>query len=146
MNGSRTDSALSHRDQTGRRGDGGGLPGDGHKGLDKARELWPEARVQRCAMHKWTNLTKHCPRHAHRELKRDYDAIVYAEDGEVAKQAYMAFEKKWSNINPSKVNSLPEAGVDLLAFYDFPRAMRKSLRTTNSLESLNREFRRQTKP
>ncbi len=35
-------------------------------------------------------------------------------------------------------------GLDLLAFYDFPKAMWKSLRTTNTLENLNREFRRRT--
>ncbi len=115
---------------------------DGHKGLAQARGLWPETRVQRCTVHKWTNLTKHCPRHAHGELKRDYDAIVYAEDGEAAKQAYKAFEKKWSKLCPSAVKSLREAGGNLLTFYDFPKAMWKSLRTTNSLENLNREFRR----
>jgi hypothetical protein len=36
-------------------------------------------------------------------------------------------------------------GRDLLAFYDFPKSMWKSLRTTNTLENLNREFRRRTK-
>ena len=38
-----------------------------------------------------------------------------------------------------------EAGLDLLTFYTFPKAMWKSLRTTNALENLNREFRRRTK-
>ena len=33
----------------------------------------------------------------------------------------------------------------LLTFYEFPRAMWKSIRTTNALENLNREFRRRTK-
>jgi transposase-like protein len=41
--------------------------------------------------------------------------------------------------------SLEEAGLDLLTFYRFPPAMWKSLRTTNALENLNREFRRRTK-
>jgi hypothetical protein len=31
-------------------------------------------------------------------------------------------------------------------FYAFPKARWKSLRTTNALENLNREFRRRTKP
>jgi mutator family transposase len=34
---------------------------------------------------------------------------------------------------------------DLLTFYDFPKAMWKSLRTTNTLENLNHEFRRRTR-
>ena len=37
------------------------------------------------------------------------------------------------------------AGNQLLTFYEFPRAMWKSIRTTNALENLNREFRRRTK-
>ena len=32
-----------------------------------------------------------------------------------------------------------------MTFYEFPRAMWKSIRTTNALENLNREFRRRTK-
>jgi putative transposase len=41
--------------------------------------------------------------------------------------------------------SIVEAGLDLLTFYDFPKTMWRSLRTTNTLENLNREFRRRTK-
>jgi hypothetical protein len=41
--------------------------------------------------------------------------------------------------------SLEEAGLELLTFYDFPKAMWKSLRTTNMLENLTRQFRRRTK-
>ena len=36
-------------------------------------------------------------------------------------------------------------GEQLLTFYEFPRTMWKSLRTTNALENLNREFCRRTK-
>ena len=38
-----------------------------------------------------------------------------------------------------------EVGNQLLTFYEFSRAMWKSIRTTNALENLNREFRRRTK-
>ena len=41
--------------------------------------------------------------------------------------------------------SIEEAGLDLLAFYDFPESVWTSLRTTNTPENLNREFRRRTK-
>jgi transposase-like protein len=43
------------------------------------------------------------------------------------------------------VRSLEEAGLELLTFYALPESMWKSLRTTNALENLNREFRRRTK-
>ena len=41
--------------------------------------------------------------------------------------------------------SLEEGGLELLTFYDFRPAMWKSLRTTNTVENLNRELRRRTK-
>ena len=118
---------------------------DGHKGLAKAIQVWPEVDVQRCTQHKWSNLREHCPVHARAELKRDWDAIVRAEDGNLARAAYDAFVHKWSTLVPAVVRSLQEAGMDLLTFYQFPRPMWKTLRTTNVLENLNREFRRRTK-
>ncbi len=121
------------------------LVSDGHAGLTRALEAWPEAKVQRCTQHKWRNLVEACPRHAHRELKRDWDRIVRAKDGITARKAYEKFVTKWSTLCPAVARSIEEAGLRLLTFYEFPRAMWKGLRSTNSLENLNREFRRRTK-
>lgn len=121
------------------------LVSDGHKGLAAAVKLWPEAKVQRCTRHKWENLKKHCPAHAHAELQRDWDAIVNADDGRKARRAYAAFLSKWSKLVPAVARSLEEAGLALLTFYELPEALWRSVRTTNALENLNREFRRRTK-
>jgi transposase-like protein len=118
---------------------------DGHAGLQKAIELWDEARVQRCTVHKLQNLLEHCPKHARPELKRDYHRIVYAKDGIAARKAYDDFRRKWSSFCPPVVRSLEEAGDHLLTFYEFPRGLWKAIRSTNSIENLNREFRRRTK-
>ena len=118
---------------------------DGNAGLKKALERWDGARVQRCTTHKLANLRSHCPRHAQPEMKRDYHRIIYASDGLAARAAYDAFVKKWTTLCPAVAKSLEEAGPELITFYDFPKAMWKSLRTTNTLENLNREFRRRTK-
>ena len=118
---------------------------DGNPGLKNALKQWDGVRVQRCTTHKLENLKAHCPRHAQAEMKRDYDRILYATDGLAARAAYDAFGKKWSTLCPAVAKSLDEAGPDLLTFYDFPKPMWKSLRTTNTLENLNREFRRRTK-
>jgi len=118
---------------------------DGHAGLKKALERWNGVRVQRCTTHKLANLKAHCPTHAHGEMKRDYHRILYATDGLAARAAYDAFVKKWTTLCQAVAKSLEDAGLELLTFYDFPKAMWKSLRTTNTLENLNREFRRRTK-
>ena len=116
-----------------------------HKGLTKALEKWPGCRLQRCTEHKRANLLEHCPAHARRELRRDYNRIVYAKNGIDARKAYDELVAKWTPLAPAVVRSLEEAGNQLLTFYEFPRAMWKSIRTTNALENLNREFRRRTK-
>lgn len=118
---------------------------DGHKGLQKALERWPSCQVQRCTQHKWSNLVEHCPPHARHELRRDYYRIIYAREWLEARQAQEAFLAKWRKLCPAVARSLEEAGEELLTFYQFPRALWKSLRTTNALENLNREFRRRTK-
>ena len=118
---------------------------DGHAGLKQALGAWAPIQVQRCTTHKGRNLAAACPVHARAEVQRDYHQIIYAADGLAARAAYDAFIKKWTPLCPPVVRSLEEAGLELLTFYAFPPAMWKSLRTTNSLENLNREFRRRTK-
>ena len=55
-----------------------------------------------------------------------------------------AFVTTWRKLCPAVARSLEEAGERLLTVYAFPKPMWKSLRTTNSIENLNREFRRRT--
>ncbi len=117
---------------------------DGGSGLNKALANWKGVEVQRCIVHKLRNLQEHCPVHARAEMTRDYNRIVYARDGLAAREAYEAFLKKWSVLCPAVARSLEEAGAELMTFYEFPRSM-WSLRTTNALENLNRDFRRRTK-
>jgi putative transposase len=118
---------------------------DGHAGLKKALEEWSTVRVQRCTAHKYRNLEGACPVHARAEMKRDYHRIIHADDGLAARAAYDTVVKKWTTLCQAVARSIEEAGLDLLTFYDFPKAIWKSLRTTNALENLNREFRRRTK-
>jgi transposase-like protein len=118
---------------------------DGNGGLKNALKQWDGVRIQRCTTHKLENLKAHCPPHARTEMKRDYDRIIYADDGLAGRAAYDAFVKKWAPLCPAVAKSLQEAGLELLTFYAFPKETWKSIRTTNTIENLNREFRRRTK-
>lgn len=118
---------------------------DGNGGLKNALKQWEGVRTQRCTTHKLENLKAHCPQHARAEMKRDYDRIIYAADGLAARAAYDGFAKKWATLCPAVAKSLQEAGLELLTFYAFPKETWKSIRTTNTIENLNREFRRRTK-
>jgi transposase-like protein len=119
---------------------------DGHLGLRKAIGLvWPEARVQRCAVHKLRNLERKAPKHALAEVKADFHRIVYAESAATARAASTAFERKWTPRCPGVVRSLHEGGEELLTFFQFPKGQWKTLRTTNVIERLHEEFRRRVK-
>ncbi len=119
---------------------------DGSKGLRRAlSEIWPQAAVQRCTVHKLRNLAAHCPQRLYPAGKRDYHAIVYAADAEAARRAWGRFTRRWGRELPGVVASLEEAGEELLTFYRLPKAQWKSLRTTNIVERVLEEVRRRVK-
>lgn len=119
---------------------------DGHAGLRKAiAATWPKADVQRCVVHKLRNLQTHCPKKSWSELHAGFTAIVEAPSKNAARAAYDRFQRVWKLRCPAVVESLLEAGEELLTHYGYPRAQWCALRTTNAIERLNLEFRRRIK-
>ncbi|MBZ5630142.1 MAG: transposase [Acidobacteriia bacterium] len=109
------------------------------------RCLWPQAAHQRCTVHKLRNLVAKAPKHAREAVRKDYHAIVYAPSRSEAEQSRRRFLRKWEKLAPSVAASLEEAGDELLTFYDFPPSQHKALRSTNSIERVQEEFRRRVK-
>ncbi len=119
---------------------------DGSAGLRAAVDAtWPGVVVQRCTVHKLRNLERHAPKHAVEAIRTDYHAIVNAETLGAARQAYRAFVSTWRARVPKVVESLEEAGEELLTFYRFPASQWKCVRSPNAIERLNGEFRRRVK-
>jgi putative transposase len=119
---------------------------DGHAGLRKAiAATWPMADVQRCVVHKLRNLQTHCPKKSWANLHADFTAIVEAPSRNAARAAYERFQRVWKLRCPAVVESLLEAGAELLTHYSYPQAQWCALRTTNAIERLNLEFRRRIK-
>jgi putative transposase len=119
---------------------------DGGAGLLAALAVaWKTVPVQRCTVHKLRNIARKAPKHAYDEIKLDYHRIVYAEDVKTARSEHKDFCHKWSKTCPSVVESLEEAGDELLTFFRFPKDQWKAIRTTNAIERLNGEFRRRIK-
>jgi putative transposase len=119
---------------------------DGSKGLRGAvTECWPKVAVQRCTVHKLRNLKAHAPKRLHDELHQNYHEIVYADDEQAARRAWLKFTTKWKKRCPGVVESLEQAGAELLTFYRFPESQWKGLRTINIVERVIEEFRRRVK-
>jgi len=119
---------------------------DGNAGLHAAITLlWRTTKIQRCVVHKLRNILRKVPKHAQEEVTADFHLIVYATGLDQARTAMDAFVKKWTKRCPGAVESLNEAGEELLTFYAFPEEQWKTIRTTNVIERLNGEFRRRVK-
>lgn len=119
---------------------------DGNPGLRRAiAEVWPGASVQRCVVHKLRNLESRVPKRLLGELTRDFHAIVDAASAKRSRAARDRFRAKWLVKCPGVVESLDEAGDELLTFLRYPKSMWKCVRTTNAIERLNEEIRRRLK-
>jgi putative transposase len=119
---------------------------DGNAGLRRAvGEIWPRAGVQRCVVHKLRNLERRAPKRVLAEIRDDFHRIVYAPNADSARGAYASFERTWAKRCPGVVTSLREGGNELLTFFTFPKAQRKTPRTTNTIARLHEEFRRRVK-
>jgi putative transposase len=119
---------------------------DGASGLDAAlAELWPDAPVQRCTVHKHRNLLAHAPRNLHDELSEDYRDMIYAATKSEIEKRRKAFLRKWRIKCKAVAESLEEAADRLFTFTRLDPSQWKSARTTNAIERLNEEFKRRIK-
>lgn len=110
--------------------------GDGNPGLWGAlREVFPEATEQRCWMHKMANVLDKLPKKAQPEGKSRLRAIYNAPTRAEAEKHIQAFVERFRAAYPRATECLLADKEPLLAFYAYPKAHWKSIRTTNPLES-----------
>jgi len=110
--------------------------GDGALGFWKAvRDVFPQAREQRCWWHKIGNVLSALPKSAHPAAKRALAEIYNAEDKSHAKTAARLFVAEFGVKWPKAAAKISDDLDVLLAFYDFPAEHWIHLRTTNPIES-----------
>jgi putative transposase len=119
---------------------------DGLPGLEKVfEEEFPNAKVQRCQVHVARNVLAKVPHKLKKVVADDLRAVFYASSKEKADEFYRHFYEKWNKEIPSAVKSLSQSIDACLTFFKFPDEEWISLRTSNIIERLNKEFRRRTK-
>jgi len=120
---------------------------DGLPGLEKVfREEFPRGKVQRCQVHVARNVLAKVPKKLKQEVADDIRSIFYASSREKALEFFTRFSERWHNDVPSAVKCLQNSLDSCLTFFEFPEEEWISLRTTNVIERLNKEFKRRTKP
>ncbi len=120
---------------------------DGLTGLENVfKEEFPRARIQRCQVHVARNVLAKVPQKVKGEVAEDLRSIFYASCKAKAREHFQDFRSKWAQVVPSAVASLERSLESCLTFFHFPVEEWLSLRTTNLIERLNKEFKRRTKP
>jgi putative transposase len=120
---------------------------DGLPGLEKVfKEAFPKAKVQRCQIHVSRNVLAKVPRKLKKAVADDMRSIFYASSKPKAMEFFEVFKQKWQKDLPSAVKCLENSIEACLTFFICPEEEWISLRTTNIIERLNKEFKRRTKP
>ena len=120
---------------------------DGLPGLEKVfREEFKNAEIQRCQVHVSMNVLAKVPRRLKPDVANDLHNIFYASSKNESLELFESFSNRWAKELPSAVKCLERSITQCLTFFQFPKDEWISLRTTNIIERLNKEFKRRTKP
>ena len=120
---------------------------DDHQGLGAARRaVLGSVPWQRCQFHLQQNAGAYVPRQAMRsEVAADIRSIFNASDRKTAEELLRAAIQKYVTSAPRLSAWLEENLSEGFTVFDFPLEHRRSIRTTNSLERINKEIRRRTR-
>ena len=119
---------------------------DGLPGLEKVfKEEFSEAKVQRCQVHVARNILCKVPQNMKQKVADDLRSVFYAESKKKALLFFEDFKRTYEKEIPSAVKCLEGSLDSTLCYLAFPKEEWLSLRTTNPIERLNKEFKRRTK-
>jgi len=92
------------------------------------------------------NVLAKVPKKFKQEVADDRRAIFYAPSREESWAYFESFRQRWQKSFPTAVECLERSIDACLTFFNFPSDEWISLRTTNIIERLNKEFRQRTRP
>jgi putative transposase len=119
---------------------------DGLPGLEAAfRAAFPHAQTQRCQVHAKRNALRRVGKAAREEFRRTLDAVFYAPSEAEARRGFRTLRERWQGPYPSAVQIIERDLDSLLRFYRWESSYWHSLRTTNPIERVNKEFKRRSK-
>jgi transposase-like protein len=120
---------------------------DDHAGLGAARRaVLGSMPWQRCQFHLQQNAGAYVPRQSMRkEVAADIRAMFNAPDKMTAEQYLKVIIEKYARSAPRLSVWMEHNLAEGFTVFDFPLEHRRSIRTTNSLERINKEIRRRTR-
>ena len=121
---------------------------DGSDALRKAAtKHFPDARIQRCLVHKERNLKRYLPRRHWEELHDLFDRLRKAQGAEAAIEVLGELDGFLAPKNLAALNSLHEAGADLIRLHllDTPSTVHRTFLSTNLIENMINNIRRSSR-
>jgi putative transposase len=117
--------------------------GDGLTGLPEAvRSAFPQADVQLCVVHQIRNATKFVSFKDRKPFCAAMRPIYTAPNVEAAELALERFAQVWGDRYPMSVASWRAHWDGLTAFFKYPVEFRRLIYTTNAIESLHSQMRK----
>jgi putative transposase len=107
--------------------------------------VYPKCEHQLCIVHQIRNSLKFVSYKDRKELVADLKPIYQAATEGEAQEALDAFDAKWSKQYPQIAKSWYNNWENLIIFLQYPKAIRRIIYTTNTIESLNSQLRKVTK-
>ena len=120
---------------------------DGCEGLITAiAHIYPDAKHQLCWAHKLRNIADKVNKRDEKLVLAGAKKIYRAPHRKAAQEAFKRWKDQWGNQYPGAIKCVETKLDNLLTFFDFPKEMRKQIRTTNLIERSFKEVRKRTRP
>jgi transposase-like protein len=118
---------------------------DGLRGFsDAINAIFPEAVIQQCIVHQIRNTMKFVPHRYRKDFCRDLRKIYMAPTEDAALEGLQEVRKAWPQFDLS-LKSWETKWSELSTFFGYPEQLRRIIYTNNTIENLNRQFRKVTK-
>lgn len=118
-------------------------------GLPKLEEVFKtyfgRARTQRCQVHAKRNALRRVRKCDRQSFGQAVSAVFYAASEAEARRNFYALKDAWQTAFPGAVAVIERDLDSLLTFYEFDPVYWATIRTTNPIERLNKEFKRRTR-
>lgn len=119
---------------------------DGLPGLENLfRETFPHAVTARCWVHALKNACAKTPQRLREVFMALVNGVMYASSENAARLAFQELKAAMGADAQRAVHCLEKDLESLLVHYRFEKSLWRSLRTTNPIERVNKEFKRRTK-
>ncbi|EOI6039463.1 IS256 family transposase [Enterococcus faecium] len=117
---------------------------DGLSGInDSIHSVYPNAQFQQCCVHISRNIAHKVRVSDRQEICSDFKLVYQASSKEEANNQIRFMIDKWKKQYPRVVKLLMNPAI--LAFYNFPPSIRRTIYSTNLIEGFNKQLKKYTK-